>query len=49
MDPEWRYTAPDLAGVGFFCPLVEKKGVQKILCFRFGGTNFLNFRNTTPI
>jgi len=26
VDPEWRYTAPDLAGVGFFCPLVERQG-----------------------
>jgi len=84
VDLEWRYTAPDLDGVGIFCPLLErqreiekfiirqpptgekddydsenswisdglpssKEGVQKILCFRFSGTIFLNVRNTTPI
>ena len=27
----------------------DKEGVQKILCFRFSGTNFLNVRNMTPI
>jgi len=26
MDLEWRYTAPDLAGVGVFCPLFERQG-----------------------
>jgi len=27
----------------------DKEGVQKILCFLFSGTNFLNVRNTTLI
>jgi len=48
--PEWRYTALDVAGVGFFAHrLTDKEGVQKILCFRFGGTKILNVKNTTPI
>jgi len=30
VDPEWRYTAPDLAGVGFFRPLVERE-IEKFI------------------
>ena len=32
---------------GVFCLLNE--GVQKNMCFRFGGTKMLNVRNTKPI
>jgi hypothetical protein len=41
VDPEWRNTAPIWLAWGFFAhSSKDKEGVQKILCFRFGGTNF---------
>ena len=35
MVPEWRYTVPDLAGVGLFCPLIERQGGREIECLLY--------------
>ena len=48
--PTWGNMAPDLACVGFFCtPIEGRRGRGENLCFRFGGTKYLNARNTGPI